>query len=55
MQKINLVFDGLYADADVLLVPAWVADQAFYWPMRYGEWLSAQNRTEMETEGLWNG
>ena len=52
MQRINLVYDDMYDDADVLLVPDWVAEQAFYWPMRYGEWLVSQGRTDMETEGF---
>ncbi|MBQ8555157.1 MAG: hypothetical protein IJ438_04695 [Clostridia bacterium] len=52
MQKINLIYDEAYEDANILLVPDWVAEQAFYWPMRYGSWLASQRCTDMETEGF---
>ena len=52
MRRINLVFDEVYEDADVLLVPDWVAEEAWHWPMRYGTWLVAQGRIDMETEGF---
>jgi len=52
MRKINLVFDEVYDDADILLVPDWVAEEAWHWPMRYGTWLVAQGRIDMETEGF---
>ena len=52
MQRINLVFDEEYNDADILLVPDWVAEQAFSWPMRYGAWLLSKGLTSMETEGF---
>ena len=52
MQKINLVYDEFYADADILLVPDWVADQAQHLPGRYSEWLTAPGRTDMETNGF---
>ena len=52
MHRSNLVYDDVYDDADVLQVPDWGAEQAFYWPMRYSEWLVSKGRTDMETEGF---
>ena len=52
MRQINLVFDEVYDDADILLVPDWVAEQAVLMPGRYSEWLVSQGRTDMETDGF---
>ena len=52
MVRINLVYDDVFDDADILLVPEWVAEQAYYWPMRYGEWLISQGCHNMETDAF---
>lgn len=52
VRKINIVFDEVYEDADFLIVPDWVAEEAWHWPMRYGAWLKSQRRIDMETEGF---
>ena len=52
MKRINLVYDEYYADADVLLVPDWVFEQAIHLPGQYSDWLVVQGRTDMETKGF---
>ena len=52
MKRINLVYDEFYADADVLLVPDWVFEQALHLPGQYSEWLLVQGRKDMVTEGF---
>lgn len=39
MRKINLIFDGVYDDADILLVPECIAEDTEKVMYEFGKWL----------------